>query len=122
VRRISGFPRRTRLPPLIIAWRTGHALIAVVFLASIAYVWWCALTGRRGALLRVTIAGLVGEGAIVTANHGDCPLGGLGKRIGDPVPLFELVLSPRQARWAVPALGGVTALGIAILAARSRVP
>jgi len=43
-----------------------------------------------------------------------------GDRIGDPVPLFELVLSPRAARRAVPTLGAVTALGIGILVARSR--
>lgn len=110
------------LPPRVIAWRAGHALIAIVFLASIAYIWWCALTGRRGPLLRAAITGLAGEGALVAANHGDCPLGGLGERIGDPVPLFELVLSPRQARWAVPVLGAVTALGLAALAARSPRP
>ena len=60
---------------------------------------------------------------LVVKNGGDCPLGPLGERIGDQVPLFELVLSPRAARLAVPALGGVAALGVGILAARSsRVP
>ena len=103
---------------LIAAWRTMHALIAVGFLASIAYVYWCALTGRRGPLLHAAIAGLVGEGVLVGANGGDCPLGPLGDRIGDETPLFELVLSPRAARLAVPVLGGVAALGLALLAAR----
>jgi hypothetical protein len=111
--------RTGRLPPAVIAWRAGHALIAAGFLTSITYVWWCALSGRRGPALRVAIASLAAEGGVVAANHGDCPLGGLGERIGDPVPLFELVLPPRAARLAVPALGGVTALGLAILAWRS---
>ncbi len=35
---------------------------------------------------------------------------------GDPVPLFELVLSPRAAKRAVPVLGAVAAAGIAALA------
>jgi hypothetical protein len=85
---------------------------------SIVYIWICALTGRGGPLLRVALGSLAAEGAVVFANHGDCPLGGVGERIGDPVPLFELVLTPRAARLAVPALGGVTAAGVALLAAR----
>jgi hypothetical protein len=108
------------LSAAVIVWRAGHGVIAIGFLASIGYVWWCALTGRRGALLRTAIAVLVGEGALVIANGGNCPLGPLGDRIGDAVPLFELLLSPRAAKRAVPALGVVTALGLALMAARSR--
>ena len=108
------------LPPSVIAWRAAHGLIALGFLASIGYVWWCALSGRRGRFLRLTITALVGEGALVVVNRGNCPLGPLGDRIGDPLPLFELVLSPRAARLAVPALGVVTAGGFGVLAARSR--
>jgi hypothetical protein len=49
----------------------------------------------------VAITALVGEGVLVGANQGDCPLGLVGDRIADPVPLFELVLSPRAARLAI---------------------
>jgi hypothetical protein len=56
------------------------------------------------------------------ANRGDCPLGGLQARLGDPVPLFELVLSPQAARRAVPVLGVVTAGGVALLAKEARRP
>jgi len=95
-------------------------LIAIWFLAAIGYVWWCALTGRRGRWLRPAIGALIGEGVLVVTNGGDCPLGPLGDRLGDPVPLFELVLSPRAARRAVPTLGAVTAAGLGLLAARAR--
>jgi hypothetical protein len=98
------------------ALRAGHAAISLAFLLAIAHVWWCALTGRRGPLLRVAVTALVGEGVLVIANRGDCPLGGLQERVGDPVPLFELVLSRRAARLAVPVLGTVAAAGIALLA------
>ncbi len=101
-------------------FRAGHAAIAVTFLAAIAYIWWCALTGRRGPLLPVAVVGLTAEGLLVAANGGDCPLGPLQARAGDPVPLFELVLSPTAARRAVPVLGGVAIAGMALLAARSR--
>ena len=105
-----------------LAFRAGHAAIAVEQLLAIAYVWWCALSGRRGALLRSAIAALVSEGVLVVTNHGDCPLGPLGDRIGDPDPLFELVLPPRLARRAVPTLGVLTAVGLGLLAARSASP
>ena len=59
------------------------------------------------------------EGAVVTANHGDCPLGPLQERLGDPIPLFELVLSPTAARRAVPTLGLITVAGLMLLVRRS---
>ena len=40
--------------------------------------------------MQPALAALAGEGVLVVANRGDCAL---GYRIGDPVPLFELVLS-----------------------------
>ena len=103
-----------------LAFRAGHAAIAIEQLLAIAYVWWCALTGRRDRLLRIAVATLLIEGVLVVANRGDCPLGGLQQRLGDPVPLFELVLSPRGARWAVPTLGAITTAGLALLVVSSR--
>jgi hypothetical protein len=85
-------------------------------LLAIGYVC-CALNGRRDRLLRIAASSLIAEGILVTANRGDCPLGGLQERLGDPVPLFELVLSPRTAKRAVPTLGAIAA-GIAVLVAR----
>lgn len=104
--------------PAVIAWRSAHAAIAIGFLGSIAYVWWCALTRRRGRLLRPAVLALAGEGIVVVANHGDCPLGVIGERIDDPVPLFELVLPSRAAKLAVPVLGAVTVAGLLLLLAR----
>jgi hypothetical protein len=104
-----------------VAFRTFHAAIAVEMLLAIAYVWWCALSGRRDRLLlRMAAASLIGEGVLVAANHGDCPLGGLQERLGDPIPLFELVLSPRAAKRAVPTLGAIAVAGLVLLVARGR--
>jgi hypothetical protein len=64
------------------------------------------------------VVALLAEGAFVTANHGDCPLGPLQQRLGDPVPLFELALSPDAARRAVPTLGLIAAGGLLLLARR----
>ena len=111
--------RMRKLSRAALAFRAFHAVIAVEMLLAIAYVWWCALSGRRDRLLlRMAAASLIGEGVLVAANHGDCPLGRLQARLGDPVPLFELVLSPRAAKRAVPTLGTITAAGLVLLAVR----
>src|SRR5215207_8616183 len=109
-----------KLSRAALAFRAAHAAIAAEQLLAITYVWWCALTGRRGRLLRIAAASLIGEGVLVAANRGDCPLGGLQQRLGDPVPLFERVLSPRAAKRAVPTLGAITAAGLARLLALGR--
>jgi hypothetical protein len=106
------------LSPAARAFRAAHTAIALAFLACIAYIWWCALTGRRDRRLHLALAALLAEGAFVGANHGDCPLGPLQQRLGDRIPLFELVLSPVAARRAVPALGLVAAAGVALLVRR----
>jgi hypothetical protein len=106
------------LSPAARAFRALHAVIAAGFLGAIGYVWFCALTGRRDRALNLASAALIAEGAVVAANHGDCPLGPLQDRLHDPVPLFELVLSPRAARRAIPVLGAVAATGILLSAVR----
>lgn len=97
-----------------------HTLIALGFSSAIVYIWWCALTRRSGRGLKLAVAALALEGAAVAANGGDCPLGPLQARAGDPVPLFELVLPPRAARLAVPALGALAAAGSVAALARGR--
>ena len=77
-------------------------------LLAIVYVWWYALSGCRRRLLHIAPATLVGEGMPISANGGDFPLDELQERLGDPVPLFELVGSPRAAMWAAPTLGAIS--------------
>ncbi len=91
-------PRAEGLLRPALAFRAVHSVIATAFLFAIGYVWWCALTGRRGSLLRFAIGALLSEGALVIVNRGDCPLRPLQKRVGDPVPLFEL----EAAVWKLP--------------------
>jgi len=107
-----------QLSPAAVAFRIGHGAITAAFLGAIGYVWWCAVTKRRDGWLRLAAGALVAEGTFVAANHGNCPLGPLQARLGDPVPLFELVLTPTAARRAVPTLGLVAATGLALLVRR----
>ncbi len=99
--------------------RAAHVLITGAEVSSLGYVWWCALTGRRDRVLAAAAAALVGEGVALVVGKGDCPLGPLQQRLGDPVPLFELVLPRRAARAAVPVLTGVACLGLVLVAVRS---
>ncbi len=99
--------------PAVGLWRAFHAALAIGFLGAIAETWRAALSGRRSWRTTLAAGALLAEGAVVAAHGGDCPLGPLGDRIGDEMPLFELVLPPRAAAAAVPVLGAIAAVGIA---------
>ena len=62
------------------------------------------------------------EGAGLVVGGGDCPMGPLQKRLGDEVPFFELVLSPRAAKAAVPILAAASVAGFVAVALRRPVP
>jgi hypothetical protein len=100
------------------SFRAFHALIAVVELFSLAWVWRAALTRRRDRLLRAAVVALGLEGVALVVGRGDCPLGPLQGRLGDPVPLFELALPPRAAKAAVPVLSAVALVGMLLVAVR----
>ena len=100
------------LSPAALAFRAFHTAIAFVELACLGYVWFCAITRRRNRRLGIAIATLGVEGIGLLIGKGNCPLGPLQRRIGDPKPLFELVLPKRAAKAAVPLLTAVAALGI----------
>ena len=102
------------LGPAATALRVAHTALAVVDLASLGHIWFCALTRRQDRALRLSTAVLLVEGVALVIGRGNCPLGPLQRRLGDPVPLFELVLPPRAARAAVPILAAVSCGGLAL--------
>jgi len=110
------------LAPAAIALRVFHVGVAVVEVASLGYVWSCALTRRRDRVLAIASIALAVEGSALVVGRGNCPLAPLQQRLGDPVPLFELVLEPRAAKAAVPALAGLSAVGLALAWARPSRP
>ena len=97
------------------AFRSFHIGLAVVDLAALVYIWACGISGRRGRFLPAAIASLVIEGTALVVGRGDCPLGPLQEKLGDPTPLFELVLPKRAAQAAVPVLSAVSIAGIALV-------
>ena len=108
----------SELPSGAKAFRIAHVVWSVLSLASLGYIWACALTRRRNRRLGASIAFLSLEGVALIVGDGDCPFGPLQTRLGDPMPLFELVLPPRAAKAAVPVLAGVTLTGLAAVVVR----
>ena len=94
------------------AFRVAHAAFSVLQLASLGYVWICAATRRRDLALTASAAALLIEGAALVVGRGDCPFGPLQAKLGDPVPLFELLLPKRAAKAAIPALLVVAVAGL----------
>ncbi|HSM33445.1 MAG TPA: hypothetical protein VK987_05095 [Anaerolineae bacterium] len=86
------------------AFRVAHAGFSVLQLASLGYVWFCAATRRRDRVLTASSAALLLEGAALWVGRGDCPFGPFQAKLGDPVPLFELLLPKRAAKAAIPVL------------------
>jgi hypothetical protein len=101
------------------AYRIFHATWSVIGLASLGYIWACAIARRRDRALGASIAFLSIEGVGLLIGGGDCPMGSFQEKLGDPVPFFELVLPPRAAKAAVPILAWAAIAGIALVVLRS---
>lgn len=105
-------PRWASLPRRAKAFRAAHVSWGIAALSSLAYIWMCALTRRRDRYLRAAIAFLLVQGVALLVGRGNCPLGPYQRRLGDPVPMFELALPPRAARAAIPVLAIVAVAGM----------
>jgi hypothetical protein len=108
-----------RLSNVAMALRVFHIAVAVIGLASLGYLWTCAVTGRRDGWLGLAIGWLGVEGIAILIGRGSCPLGPLQRRLGDPTPCFELVLPARAAKAVFPVLFAVTAVGLTVIAWRT---
>ncbi len=99
--------------------RSLHGAITAFFLSCMGVLFYAGITGEQQFAGWVAAALLAGEGVVVGLNGGDCPLGGVHRRVGDDRTFFELLMPAPLAKRAVPALGGLAALGIVLLAARA---
>jgi hypothetical protein len=111
-------PGWATLGPKARTWRVLHATWSVAQLTALAQIWIAAATRRRSPGLWASVGFLAVEGAALAVGRGDCPVGPLQSEWGDPVPFFELVLPPRAAKAAVPALAMVSIAGILAVVVR----
>ena len=100
------------------AYRLFHTGWSIAGLVSLGYIWACAAQRRRDRRLWASMAFLSIEGAGLIVGGGDCPMGPIQERLGDPVPFFELVLPRWAARAAVPVLTAASLLGFLAVAVR----
>ena len=103
----------------IVILRIIHGLFALFFITCILYIYFAAITGHFTFYVVVAIGSLVLEGVMVfLLNKGDCPLIHVQRRIGDETPFFELFLSKKTAKKAVPFFLVVTIVGLLFLTIR----
>jgi len=95
--------------------RLAHGLIAVFFVACIGAVYYAGLTGRVSLATYLAVAALLVEGIVVLLNNGNCPLGAIHRRVGDPKPLLELFLPPPLAKKGIPLAAFLTMIGFLLL-------
>jgi hypothetical protein len=100
-------------------YRIAHLGWAAAQMGALGRVWGSALGMRRDGWFWPAMGFLGLQGVGLVAGRGDCPMTPLQQRLGDPVPMFELVLPPRAARAAIPVLAGAALLGM-VLALRPR--
>ena len=108
---MSGRVSWAELPIGARAFRVAHAVFGLVNLLGLAYVWLSAARRTRDRALGASVALLSAEGVALLIGRGNCPFGPFQRSLGDPVPMFELVLPPKAAKAAVPVLTFVTLTG-----------
>lgn len=101
------------------AWRIVHAAWSVAQLAALGAIFRAVARRRRGPSTWACAGFLVVEGVGLAIGRGDCPMGRIQERWGDPKPFFELILPPRAAKAAVPVLGVVAVTALLGLAVRA---
>ena len=88
-------------------------------MSALGYIWMCAIVRRRDRYLLAAIAFLLVQGVALVVGRGNCPFGPLQRQLGDPVPMFELVLPPRAAKAAIPVLLIVAIAGMVAVVTRT---
>lgn len=111
-------PAWSTLPAGARAFRLAHIGYGVVGMSSFGYLWWCAMARRRTRALQLAVGFLLVEGVALVIGRGNCPFGPFQRSLGDPVPMFELVLPPRAAKAAVPILAAGSLAGMVAVVLR----
>lgn len=83
---------------MIVVARSIHTLIALIMFASMAVVYYSAISETYDILLYLASGALLIEGIVITLNKGDCPLSYLQRKYGDDKAFFELFLPKSIAK------------------------
>lgn len=95
--------------------RLIHTLIALIFFAGIAVVYYSAVSQTYNLWLYLALGALFIEGVAVTLNRGDCPFLFLSRKYGDDKKLLELCLPKNVAKQMFKVLFIVILIGCLLL-------
>ena len=109
---VTGRPTWRSLPGRAMGFRIAHIVWGIVELGALTHVWRSAWRRRRDRYLWASMTLLLVQGAALVVGRGNCPFGPFQRQLGDPVPMFELVLPPRAAKAAIPVLVVVAVAGL----------
>ena len=112
-------PAWESLPRGAKVFRVAHIAWGAVAMSALGYIWTCALVRRRDRYLWAAITFLLVQGVALVVGRGNCPFGPFQRRLGDPVPMFELILPQRVAKAAIPVLLVVTIAGMVAVIGRT---
>jgi hypothetical protein len=116
VRDSTGRPAWHSLPRRALGFRVAHIAWGIIELGALGHVWGSAALRHRDRYLWASMTLLLVQGAALLVGRGNCPFGPFQRQLGDPVPMFELVLPARAAKAAIPVLFAVAVAGmIAVL-------
>lgn len=111
-------PSWRELPPSALVFRLAHIVWGAVAMGALTNVWAHAVRRTRSRLLWAGVAMLSAQVVGLIIGRGDCPLGPFQRTLGDPVPMFELLLPPRAAKAAIPVLALIGTVGLLLLLLR----
>lgn len=107
------------MKPSILTLRILHGIFTIYFILCLLSMYYAAITKQFTMVTIIAIASLAVEGFMVfVLNKGDCPLIHIQKRIGDPVPFFNLIFPAPFAKKAIPFFSIITLIGLLLLIAR----
>ena len=100
---------------MIAVLRGIHGLIALIMIASVASIYYAAVTQRYGVWLYVAAGALLIEAIAVTWNRGNCPFTLLSRKYGDTRAFFELLMPKRVAKQMFKVNGTIMGIGFILL-------
>jgi len=95
-----------------------HSLIVIAFAGFSIYLMYCALTGRRDALIVWALVGIAAEAVIYLGFRRKCPLTLLARYLGDDGGhdyLFEWLLGTKRIFYVSRTLAALAVIGVLML-------
>lgn len=96
--------------------RVIHGFFALYFIICLIYLYYSVFFFKPNIFLAIALLSLGVEGFVVfILNKGDCPLIHIQRKLNDTTPFFELFLSKKAAKKAIPFFAVLTWAAVGLL-------